>query len=151
MIAMTMAKTMACRAAFAMAAALSGTALGGGGADAPADVHLALPPKSGTEAKCSAKCAGEVAERCAALSRPVLGSADKYATWSAFYERLFALDAAADEEWTKVSSVPDFDARREALRRKMMDRIGDTVIEFAGDTPEIIEDYTEDLREMIPE
>lgn len=79
---------------------------------------------SDLEAKCSAKCAGEVAERCAALSKPVLGSADKYATWSAFYERLFALDAAADEEWTKVSSVPDFDARREALRRKMMDRIG---------------------------
>ena len=121
---MTMAKTMACRAAFAMAAALSGTASGGGGADAPADVHRALPPKSDLEAKCSAKCAGEVAERCAALSKPVLGSADKYATWSAFYERLFALDAAADEEWTKVSSVPDFDARREALRRKMMDRIG---------------------------
>ena len=39
----------------------------------------------------------------------------------------------------------------DSINEKMMDLIGDTVIEFAGDTPEIIEDYTEDLREMIPE
>ena len=39
----------------------------------------------------------------------------------------------------------------DGINEKMMDLIGDTVIEFAGDTPEIIEDYTEDLREMIPE
>ena len=39
----------------------------------------------------------------------------------------------------------------DSINEKMMDLIGDTVIEFAGDTPEIIEDYTEELREMIPE
>ncbi len=39
----------------------------------------------------------------------------------------------------------------DSINEKMMDLIGDTVIEFAGDDPEIIEDYTEELREMIPE
>jgi hypothetical protein len=39
----------------------------------------------------------------------------------------------------------------DGINEKMMDLIGDTVIEFAGDAPEIIEDYTEDLREMLPE
>ena len=39
----------------------------------------------------------------------------------------------------------------DGINEKMMDLIGDTVIEFAGDTPEVIQDYTEDLREMIPE
>ena len=39
----------------------------------------------------------------------------------------------------------------DGINEKMMDLIGDTVIEFSGDSPEIIEDYTEDLREMIPE
>ena len=39
----------------------------------------------------------------------------------------------------------------DGINEKMMDLIGDTVIEFAGDDPEIIEDYTEELREMIPE
>lgn len=39
----------------------------------------------------------------------------------------------------------------DGINEKMMDLIGDTVIEFAGDAPKIIEDYTEDLREMIPE
>ena len=39
----------------------------------------------------------------------------------------------------------------DSINEKMMDLIGDTVIEFAGDDPEIIEDYAEDLREMIPE
>ena len=59
-----------------------------------------------------------------ALARPVLGPGERYATWTAFYERLFALDAAADAEWARVSSAVDFDARREALRRRMVDRIG---------------------------
>ena len=32
-----------------------------------------------------------------------------------------------------------------------MDEIGDTVIEFDGDDPVLIEDYIEDIREMIKE
>ena len=32
-----------------------------------------------------------------------------------------------------------------------MDIIGDTVIEFAGDEPVLIEDYTEDLEELLQE
>ncbi len=80
--------------------------------------------KSGISARTSKKYAEEVAERRNALAKPVFGPDAKYSTWTAFYERLFALDAAADAEWAKVSSLSDFDARREALRRKMACRIG---------------------------
>ena len=39
----------------------------------------------------------------------------------------------------------------DSINEKMMDIIGDTVIEFDGDAPEVIEDYAEELRERIPE
>ena len=37
------------------------------------------------------------------------------------------------------------------INEKMMDIIGDTIIEFNGDEPELIEDYIADLQELIPE
>jgi len=37
------------------------------------------------------------------------------------------------------------------INEKLMDEIGDTVIEFDGDDPVLIEDYIEDIREMIKE
>lgn len=80
--------------------------------------------KTGIVTRLSRKYAEEVAERVKALAKPVLGTSEKYATWTAFYERLFALDADADAEWSKVSSSSDFDARRKILRARMLRRIG---------------------------
>ena len=80
--------------------------------------------KRGVVTKLSQKYVEEVAEREKALSKPVLGPGERYATWTAFYERLFALDADADAEWSKVSSCLDFDARRKMLRERMLKRIG---------------------------
>lgn len=37
------------------------------------------------------------------------------------------------------------------INEKMMDIIGDTIIEFNGDEPELIEDYISELQELIPE
>ncbi len=37
------------------------------------------------------------------------------------------------------------------INEKMMDIIGDTIIEFNGDEPELIEDYIPELRELLPE
>ena len=39
----------------------------------------------------------------------------------------------------------------DGINEKLMDVIGDTVIEFAGDVPELIEDYREELTELVPE
>ena len=35
------------------------------------------------------------------------------------------------------------------INERMMDEIGDTVIEFDGDRPVIIEDYEDDLRQWL--
>ena len=53
-----------------------------------------------------------------------LGQDAQYASWDAFYKRLYSLDAAADEAWTGISSIADFDVRCDALRKKMIERIG---------------------------
>ena len=37
------------------------------------------------------------------------------------------------------------------INKKMMDIIGDTIIEFNGDEPELIDDYIPELQELIPE
>ena len=37
------------------------------------------------------------------------------------------------------------------INEKMMDIIGDTIIEFNGDKPELIEDYISELQELLPE
>ena len=66
----------------------------------------------------------EVAERVEALAAPVLGEHEKYASWDAFYGRLFSLDADADEAWAKIATLSDFDKRRIELRGKMAARIG---------------------------
>ena len=58
------------------------------------------------------------------LSTPVFGPGERYATWAAFYERLFALDEDSDREWSRVSSRSDFDARRKSMREKMISRLG---------------------------
>ncbi|MDD6789785.1 MAG: tellurite resistance TerB C-terminal domain-containing protein, partial [Lachnospira sp.] len=34
----------------------------------------------------------------------------------------------------------------DSINEKLMDEIGDTVLEWEGDTPAIIEDYREDIR-----
>ena len=60
----------------------------------------------------------------AALERPVLGPGEGYASWSAFYNRLFDLDAAADEAWLGVRDIASFDARRRTLRTKTVARLG---------------------------
>ena len=65
-----------------------------------------------------------VAEYVAALSAPVLETSERYASWDAFYERLFSLDANADDAWAKIATLFDFDERRADLRRKMVERIG---------------------------
>jgi D-hexose-6-phosphate mutarotase len=58
------------------------------------------------------------------LSAPVLAQDAKYSSWDAFYKKLFSLDADADEAWTSISSTAGFDARRAALRTKMIERMG---------------------------
>ena len=37
----------------------------------------------------------------------------------------------------------------DGINEKMLDEIGDTVIEYDGDQPELIEDYAEDLRNLL--
>ena len=80
--------------------------------------------KNGIVTRISPRYAAEVEERANALAKSVFEPSEKYATWSAFYERLFALDADADAEWAKISSLSDFDVRRKALRGKMLARMG---------------------------
>ena len=80
--------------------------------------------KSGVSFKLSEKYAAEIEERMNALATPVLSSNERFATWTAFYERLFSLDANADDAWAKIATLSDFDARRADLRRKMVARIG---------------------------
>ena len=53
-----------------------------------------------------------VAEYAAALAAPVLETSEKYASWDAFYRRLFQLDADADDAWAKIATLSDFDERR---------------------------------------
>ena len=65
-----------------------------------------------------------VAERAAALSVPVLPAEERFSAWTAFYNRLFDLDAAADEAWLEVASLSAFDGRRRKLREKLISRIG---------------------------
>ena len=38
----------------------------------------------------------------------------------------------------------------DSINEKLFDTFGDTVIDFSSDTPELIEDYTDELRQMIP-
>ena len=37
----------------------------------------------------------------------------------------------------------------DSINEKMMDELGDTVIEFDGDTPVLIDDYIDDLTEAV--
>ena len=37
----------------------------------------------------------------------------------------------------------------DSVNEKLFDEFGDTVIEFVGETPELIEDYADDLKGMI--
>lgn len=39
----------------------------------------------------------------------------------------------------------------DSINEKFMDDIGDTIIEFSGDTPQLIEDYTDDVQELLNE
>ena len=80
--------------------------------------------KSGVSFKLSEKYAAEIEERRNALATPVLSPNERFSTWTAFYERLFSLDANADEAWAKIATRSDFDKRRIELRGKMVARIG---------------------------
>ena len=80
--------------------------------------------KSGVSFALSEKYAAEIEERRSALAVPVLSPNEKFSTWTAFYERLFSLDANADDAWAKIATLTDFDERRADLRRKMIERIG---------------------------
>ena len=73
----------------------------------------------------SEKSSKEMAERTSVLAKSTLGPDHKYATWTAYYNRLFALDADADEIWAKVKTVEEFDSIRSEMRRKMLRRIGE--------------------------
>ena len=39
----------------------------------------------------------------------------------------------------------------DSINEKLMDVVGDTVIEFAGEDPQLIEDYIGELTELVPE
>ncbi len=39
----------------------------------------------------------------------------------------------------------------DSVNEKLFDNFGDTVIDFSGDEPVLIEDYTDELKTMIPE
>ena len=39
----------------------------------------------------------------------------------------------------------------DSINEKLFDLFGDTVIDFSADSPELIEDYTDELREMFPD
>ena len=39
----------------------------------------------------------------------------------------------------------------DGVNEKLFDLFGDTVIEFSGDEPILIEDYTDELKERIPQ
>ena len=80
--------------------------------------------KVAVKTKLSEKYAKEVAERASVLAGTTLGAEHKYATWTAFYNRLFSLDADADDIWEKVKTVDEFDSLRAEMRRKMLRRIG---------------------------
>ena len=58
------------------------------------------------------------------LAQPILEKDDALASWSAAYNVVFDLDAAADDAWRAVRSKDEFDARRRALRAKMLDLLG---------------------------
>lgn len=55
------------------------------------------------------------------------------------------VDAAAKSCGKMVSILAD------SINEKLFDTFGDTVIDFSADRPELIEDYTDELREMFPD
>ena len=60
----------------------------------------------------------------AAVARPFLDPGEGLSSWSGTYNRLFQLDAAADDSWRTVDSIAAFDAKRRALREKMIALVG---------------------------
>jgi len=76
-------------------------------------------------------CLSSDAELADALAAPVLEASEKYASWDAFYGKLFTLDADADDAWAQIAAISDFNRRRGELRGRMMLRIGG----FPGRTP----------------
>lgn len=58
------------------------------------------------------------------LDRGWLDKGEDMASWSAIYNSVFDLDAAADDAWRSVGSVQEFDSRRRELRAKMVGRLG---------------------------
>ncbi len=72
-------------------------------------------------------------------------------------EGLFSEEEARFLRVLLAGGQPDERTRTQAavlsdgINEKMMDEIGDTVIEFAGDTPTLIEDYRQDLEGILAE
>ncbi|HQM02057.1 MAG TPA: tellurite resistance TerB C-terminal domain-containing protein [Ruminococcus flavefaciens] len=52
-------------------------------------------------------------------------------------------DAAARKHGSMTSVIAD------SVNEKLFDTFGDTVLLFDGDTPEIIEDYLEELKSIV--
>ncbi len=80
--------------------------------------------QTGIVTRRSREYAEGIAELAAALAVPVLPPAERFATWTALYNRLFDLDAAADEAWLELATRADFDGRRRELRERMVARLG---------------------------
>ena len=55
---------------------------------------------------------------------PILTDGEEMSSWSAAYNTLFDLDAAADDAWRTIGKAAEFDARRASLREAMIERIG---------------------------
>ena len=58
------------------------------------------------------------------LAQPILDKEEALASWSAAYNRVFDLDAEADDAWRAVRSKVELDARRQKLRAKMLELLG---------------------------
>lgn len=66
----------------------------------------------------------------------------------AYLRALFAGDAAAAQEALSQSGASE-DMLVDAVNEALFELIGDTVIEFGGQGPQVIEDYVEDVRGII--
>ncbi len=58
------------------------------------------------------------------LAKPVLEKGSEFSSWSAVYNRLFDADVAADEAWRAVDGAGEYDAKRRALRQRMIELVG---------------------------
>ena len=58
------------------------------------------------------------------IAESILEKGDEMSSWSAVYNGVFDLDAAADDAWRAIGSVRAFDERRRELRGRMIGLLG---------------------------